>query len=475
MDVWYTIIVFVIDWTIRLILVFYIPRGRKPTAATAWLLTILILPGILGLLLYFLIGSTRPSKLRRHRQFEINKKILEAQHITDERITYPAEVAPFIKLNRNLSKFPAVYGNSSTILPEYLRIIKRITKDVKAAKHYVYIESFALALDTVTEPLFVAMEEAAARGVAVFVLFDTVGSNKYDRRLEMEGRLRYSKIRWRGMLPISFIPKLYSRPDLRNHRKLIAIDNSIAYIGSLNLIHPRYERKDKIIYEELAMRMQGPIVLHIAATIAGDWYSETAETLTDFTDLPAPVANGTQLMQILPSGPAYKNENNLKLFVDLIYSAKKKIVITNPYLVPTEPLLIALVTAAQRGVDVTIINSEAIDQLMVGHAQRSYYMQLLDSGIHLYLHKAPILLHSKHMTIDDDIAIIGSSNMDVRSFELDYECSAIVYDKRVVTRLRKIQKLNLSHSQVLTRAIWRKRSVKDVFLDSLFRLTSALQ
>lgn len=473
MDVVYTIIVFVIDWAIRLALVFYIPRGRKPTAATAWLLAIFILPGILGLFLYFLIGNTRPSRLRRERQTELNRKILETRPARAP--SYPAAIEPFIRLNRNLSKFQAVYGNKGTILPEYLAIIEHIVRDVKAAKHYIYIESFALALDSVTEPLFEAMEQAADRGVAVYVLFDTIGSHKYDRRLEMERRLRYSAIKWRGMLPISISFKRYSRPDLRNHRKLIAIDNSVAYIGSLNLIHPRYERKDDIIYEELAMRMQGPIVQHVATTIAGDWYSETAEILTEYMELPIQKAKGKQLMQLLPSGPAYKNENNLKLFVDLIYSAKKRIVITNPYLVPTEPLLIALVTAAQRGVEVVIINSEAIDQRWVGHAQRSYYMQLLNAGVQIYLHKAPVLLHSKHLTIDNGIAVIGSSNMDVRSFELDYECSIVIYDKHVVSRLRAVQKHDLSRSTRLTRAVWKKRGFRDLFFDSIARLTSALQ
>ncbi len=472
---WLTITIIALDWVIRLTLLFYIPRGRKPTAATAWLLAIFLLPGLIGLLLFAIIGTTRPSRLRRKRQAIINAKVLASQHHTPKDASYPDRIEPFIRLNRNLSKFPASAGNSSELYTDYLATITRITADVKRAKHYVYIESYILSFDEVTAPLFDAMEQAAMRGVAVYVLFDAFGSRKFRNRRYMKKMLYYASVHWRAMLPISLVPGKYSRPDLRNHRKLIAIDNQVAYIGSLNLVEPRYERKDAIIYEELVTRMKGPIVAHVAAIIAGDWYSETDEAILHFQDMATTIQKTDQLMQIVPSGPAYKNENNLKLFLDLIYSAKKKIVITNPYLVPGEPLLTALITAAQRGVEVTILNSEAVDQWMVGHAQRSYYAQLLGAGITLYLHHAPQLLHSKHITIDDDIAVIGSSNMDVRSFELNYECSLVIYDKRVVKQLAGVQARNISHSYALTPALWKKRSLRDSFLDSVARLTSALQ
>lgn len=469
-----TLSAIIIDAALRIFLIFYIPRGRKPTAATAWLLAIFLIPGVFALILFGLIGTTRPSRTRRKRQAIINAKVLSSQQ-TNVQDSFHVDFDPFIHLSRNLSKFPAVWGNTSSLHDNYIETIECITKDVRTAKHYIYIESYILSLDVVTENLFVAMEQAVTRGVAVFVLFDSFGSRKFKHTRIMKKRMTRAGIQWKPMLPISLIPGKYSRPDLRNHRKLIAIDNTISYIGSLNLIEPRYERKDDIIYEELVLRAEGPIAAHTAAIIAGDWYSETAEILKHFKETPKQTAQTGQLMQIIPSGPAYKNENNLKLFLSLIYSAKKKIVITNPYLVPGEPLLMALITAAQRGVDVTILNSEAVDQWMVGHAQRSYYMQLLNAGIHLYLRNAPTLLHSKHITIDDDIAIIGSSNMDVRSFELNYECSLAIYDKAVVKKLQKIQTRNISESYLLSKTIWKKRGLLSLFLDSVARLTSALQ
>jgi len=466
--------IIVIDWIIRIYLIFHVPRGRKPTAATAWLLAIFLLPGIIGWLLYVIIGSTTLSKQRRARQITINSLVADAakQHIKH---TLPDSIRSFTTLNQNLSQFPVTGGNAMTVITDYGAIISRIVDDIDQSRYYVYIESYITALDHGTEPLFQALERAVGRGVKVYVLFDAIGSRKFSSYKLMRDRLSDHGIKWRTMLPLSLIPHRYNRPDLRNHRKLIAIDNRAAYIGSLNLIEPRYERKDDIIYEELTARLEGPIVIHTAGIIAGDWYSETGDSIRHFNTIPQIKPTGSLIMQMLPSGPTYKNENNLKLFIDLIYAAKKTIVITNPYLVPTEPLLMALITAAQRGVSVTIINSEAVDQWMVAHAQRSYYQELLSAGVNIYLHKSPVLLHSKHITIDDDIAVIGSSNMDVRSFELNFECSLVIYDKTAVKMLEKMHRTNLAHSSKLTIAVWQHRRVWDSFLDSVARLTSALQ
>lgn len=465
---------FIIDYAIRLFLLFYIPKGRKPTAAMAWLLAIFLLPSFIGFILYVIIGTTRPSRLRRQRQAVVNSRILASEHHGKAK-RQSDRIASLIALSEKLSKFPASEGNAISVHADYNQTIKKITQDVKKASHYIYIESYILELDDITEPLFVAMEEAVRRGVDVYVLFDAFGSHKYRNNRRMKKRLTKAGIRWQSLLPIKLVPGKYSRPDLRNHRKLIAIDNKVAYIGSLNLIDAHYQRRDDIVYEEMVARMEGPIVTNTAAIIAGDWYGETSEKVDHFQKCPQPVVVGSQLLQIVPSGPAYKNENNLKLFLSLIYKAKKRIVITNPYLVPTEPLLTALVSAAQRGVEVVIINSEAIDQWMVGHAQRSYYQELLDAGVEIYLHNAPTLLHSKHITVDNDIAIIGSSNMDVRSFELNYECILAIYDEKVVRQLKAHQARNLANSYRLTDAIWSRRSLWNQLLDSIARLTSALQ
>jgi cardiolipin synthase len=224
--------------------------------------------------------------------------------------------------------------------------------------------------------------------------------------------------------------------------------------------------------------MTGPVVRECSSVFASDWFTETGEHLTNYTDpklRPLPPKSGRSLVQIVPSGPNYATENNARLFTTLIHNARKRLVITNPYFVPNESILEAITSATRRGVEVTIINSEAMDQWMVGHAQRSFYKELLEAGVKIYLYQKPTLLHSKHMTIDDDIAVVGSSNMDIRSFELDLECIMIAYDPTVVTALNKVQAYNLKQAKPLDLQTWIARGSKDELLDSIARLTSSLQ
>jgi len=178
---------------------------------------------------------------------------------------------------------------------------------------------------------------------------------------------------------------------------------------------------------------------------------------------------------VLPSGPTHDHDNNLKFYTSMVYSAKKRVGIVVPYFIPDESFLDALTAASQRGVEVTMINSEAIDKILAGHAQRSYYEQLLEAGVKIYLYNKPVFLHAKQVLIDDDVAILGSSNLDIRSFELDLEITTIVYDTKVVQRLEKIEARYLQSAKRVTLKKWRKRSNKHKMLDSISRLTAALQ
>jgi cardiolipin synthase A/B len=179
--------------------------------------------------------------------------------------------------------------------------------------------------------------------------------------------------------------------------------------------------------------------------------------------------------QVVPSGPGYVTENNLRLFTALIYSARSRISLTSPYFVPDEPLLYAVTTAARRGVEVELFVSEEGDQFMVYHAQCSYYQALLEAGVRIYLYPAPAVLHSKHFTIDDDIAVIGSSNMDMRSFALNYEVSMMLTGGDIVARFREVENGYRALSRELTLDEWRQRSKVQRYLDNTMRLTAALQ
>jgi len=474
------ITIFILDWILRIVCLFYIPRGRRPSSATAWLLTIFIFPTV-GLILFFLIGSPKLSKRRRAIQRRIDGIIAKTIPSDEASMKHVSEkqhnrILPIATLAHNLTNLPLSSGNDLQIHTDYDKTLETLVTHVEQAKHTIYLQFYITALDDATESLFVALEGAVTRGVSVYVLFDAIGSRKYKNFRAMKKRLDDMGVHWRTMLPVRLRPSQYNRPDLRNHRKIAVFDFKTAFIGSLNLIDKHYERKDTIYYEELTVELHGPIVYQCAAIFAGDWYGETGQILPNLP--PAPQSHTTSrgtLAQLIPSGPSYPHENNLHIFISLLYAARKKIVITNPYFVPDEALLAAVIAAAKRGVEVILINSEAKDQWMVAHAQRSYYEELLSAGVKIYLHKAPVLLHSKHITIDDDIAVIGSSNMDIRSFQLIMECVVVAYDKRVVRDLAKAQAINLAHSHKIQLGTWKKRGVTKQLLDAVARLTAALQ
>lgn len=476
----------VIEWSLRLLALIVVPRRRTPSSGTAWLLVIFLVP-VPGWVAFAALGNYKLPKVRRDIQTRINQRIDEQlENIKQSNRSGGPIIDPVLPqkyqsletLTQEYGRLPSLAANSLDIITDYNVSIARITDGIKKAKSLVYIQSFALALDDTTEPLFEALKAAKQRGVDIRVLFDSWGSRRYPRRKEMVQLLDNAGIPFQAMLPIRFPGPSYVRPDLRNHRKLVVIDNAIAYTGSQNLIDRHYNRSDDISFEELVVQLTGPVVLELSALFTTDWISEGGGQ-PDHDIVPAPEtplysASGS-IMQVLPSGPGFPDENNLKVFTHLMHRADRKITIVNPYFVPPESLLSAILSAATRGVQVRLINSEAIDQWMVGYAQRSFYDMLLEAGVEVYLYKKPNLLHSKVIVVDDEVAIIGSSNMDMRSFELDLELSVICYDETIAKQVQAKAELYRSESKQLSLSEWRKRPIYRQILENLARLTSALQ
>jgi len=252
-------------------------------------------------------------------------------------------------------------------------------------------------------------------------------------------------------------------------------------MGSQNIIDRSYNKRSNrrrgLKWKELVARVEGPIVAGLDAIFATDWYLETGEEpARDLSDgLEQPGEAQDLDCQVVPSGPGFSSENNLKLFLALLYAAKEKIIITSPYFVPDESMLYAISGATQRGIHVELFVSEIGDQALVYHAQRSYYEALLRTGVKIYLYKAPYILHSKHFTIDDDVAVIGSSNMDIRSFELNMEVSMLVRGASFVREMRAVEDGYRHDSRELTLEEWMQQPLRSTVLDNLARLTSALQ
>ncbi|SDP62242.1 cardiolipin synthase [Arthrobacter sp. ok909] len=478
---WAVLILTLVDFAIRVLALGIIPGNRRPTTAMAWLLGIFIVP-TLGLLLFLLFGNFRLSRRRRAQQEAVNTRVragTSALQAVESRYSGPEWVASASELNKTLGSLPMVDGNSVELLPGYPDSIKAMTEAVRGAKSFVNAEFYIMSSDHVTDDLLTAMEEAAERGVEVRVLFDHLGTLRIKGYRRLKDRLKASKIRWRPMLPLSPVHGQWRRPDLRNHRKIMVIDGEIAFTGSQNLIEPSYNnpkhRKVGREWVELMACLRGPIVTTLNVVFATDWLSETDESLEAQLAHQPESHPGNITAQVVPSGPGFITENNLRLFNTLIYSAQHKISLCSPYFVPDDSLLYAVTTAAQRGVEVELFVSEKGDQFLVHHAQQSYYEALLEAGVRIYLYKAPFVLHAKHFTIDNEVAVLGSSNMDMRSFSLNLEVSVMLLGEDIVQRIREVEDTYRSISHELVLEDWVKRPMKVKYVDNVSRLTATLQ
>jgi len=478
----YAIVVIIVDIVIRVLAVIIVPQNRKPQTAAAWLLAIFLIP-YLGTILFLLIGNTRLPKARRDKQREINEYILETTEGMDEvdrDPEFPDWLDSVVELNRTLGSMPLVGGNTAEFFTEYNESLAAMTTAIDTAKKFVHVEFYILVLDQTTRPFFDAMAAAIARGVTVRVLFDHIAclrSPHYHRTLH---RLKQMGALWHPMLPIQPLRGKFQRPDLRNHRKILVIDGVQGFTGSQNVIDRTYNKRGLmrrgLKWKDFMACFEGPIVAGINALFVTDWYSETNELLVrEARDATHPTLHHVLDAQVVPSGPGFDLENNLRLFNALVYSAQEKVIITSPYFVPDDSMLYAITNAAYRGLDVRLFASEIGDQAVVYHAQRSYYEALLRAGVRIFLYRRPYILHAKHITIDDSVAVIGSSNMDMRSFSLDYEISIMMHGTDAVSRLRAVEASYLAHSRELTLEEWLKRPIRSKVLDNTARLTAALQ
>ena len=295
----------------------------------------------------------------------------------------------------------------------------------------------------------------------------------------MNKRMTTAGIEWYQMMPIHPLKGRWRRPDLRNHRKLLVIDGEIGFMGSQNMIDASYLARKNIKigrkWHDLNIKLSGQIVSSLDAVFALDWYTETGQRLPEEIIPPENYSVGEQAMQLLPSGPGYLTIPNLRLFTALVYRSQHRLSLTSPYFVPDESLLEAITTASYRGVAVELFVSELADQFVVQHAQSSYYEELLNAGVRIYLYPQPTVLHAKFFTVDDVAGVIGSSNMDYRSFGLDYEISLMGTDPSFVADLQQISDDYRAACRELTAQEWTRRPRAKRYVDNVMRLLSALQ
>ncbi|WP_424936132.1 MULTISPECIES: cardiolipin synthase [Bacteria] len=478
---WVGALVLLIDISIRVTAIIVVPRNRRPTAAMAWLLAIYFIP-IIGVFLFLLIGNPRLPRARRRKQERINEYIADTSaylELGTLRPNAPEWFQALVRMNQRLGALPLSGDNSAHLISRYQESLDAMADEIRQAKDYVHVEFYILQADASTDNFFRALEEVTARGVPVRVLLDHWANRWKPNYRRTIARLQAMGADWHLMLPVRPLRGDTQRPDLRNHRKLLVIDDEVAYVGSQNVTDSSYNLRKNIKrglhWVDLMVRLDGPVVASVNAVFLSDWYSETDQVLPETDFLRAKRGTGDLDCQVVPSGPGFEVENNLRLFLGLLYAAQRKIMIVSPYFVPDEALLLAVTAACDRGIEVELFVSEEGDQAMVYHAQRSYYEALLRAGVRIWMYRRPYILHTKSLTIDDEIAVIGSSNMDMRSFGLNLEISILVRGEEFVTEMRAVEDEYRSLSRELTLEEWQQQPLRSTVLDNLARLTSALQ
>lgn len=482
---WLGTIVLVAEYVIRIVAIGTVPENRRPGVSTAWLLLILTIPFV-GLLLFWLLGSPWVRGRRHEIQARANEHLNDGlAHLPD--VPPGSEVAvgleSIMRLNRQLTSLPCVTGRNEGVFDDYEESIAQMAAAIDKATDYVHVEFYIMAWDSTTEVFFDALAKAAARGVTVRLLLDHIGSSRYKGWRQFKRKLDQIGIEWHMMMPIQPLRGRWRRPDLRNHRKLVVVDSTIAFMGSQNLIEAAYlspaNHKSGRRWHDVMTALSGPVVASIEAVFAVDWFTESGELLDPdlrpLESLDDTLGGPVNAFQIIPSGPGFPTEPNLRLFVSLLHRAQRKVSIVSPYFVPDESLQAALTTAAFRGVEVELFVSEKADQFMVDHAQSSYYQALLEAGLRIYRYPEPQVLHSKFLVFDDDVAVFGSSNLDIRSFNLDYEITLLATGGDFVQSLQEVIGHYHEVCTELTLARWRERHWALRYLDNVMRLTSALQ
>ena len=497
----------IVDYVIKIVAIGVVPENRRPSSSTAWLLLILFLP-IVGVPLFLLIGSPYINRRRARIQAQANRLLAQGTEgvpPAPESALLPPDLAGVVELSRALTSLPMVTGINRGVLMDYEESIDRMTRLVEGARESVHVEIYIMARDAATEGFFRALEAAARRGVKVRVLLDHLGSRKYPGFRRFLRSMTDAGIDWHLMLPFLPLQRKMRRIDLRNHRKLLVVDGVAAVLGSLNMIEATYgSKRNREIgrrWNDITVELRDEIVSSIEAVFSVDWYTECGELVPvhayrEALDavgsdadpdaeagllLPAvhgpdgDVGGAVNAVQLIPSGPGFRTDPNLRVFTSLMYLARRRLAIVSPYFVPDESLLAAITTAAHRGVRVELYVSEVADQFMVDRAQSSYYQALLEAGVRILRYPAPEVLHTKCFLVDDECAVLGSSNMDMRSFGLNYEISLLAYGGDLVTQVRDLIADYEARSTGLDLDDWNSRSLLRRYTESVMRLTSAIQ
>ncbi len=474
-------IILIAHWIIVVGLSVRVIMRRPPVGVSmAWLAVIFIVPFV-GAAFYLMFGEKRFGRRRAMRIKESIDDVARWQKVLREKYDpaagrIDALAQPLLHHAERVIGFPALPGNEIELLSDYQSIFDHIIADIDAALSTVYLCFYIWQEGGRVSDVVDALIRAARRGVQCRALADAMGSKEF-LHSELTGRLRKAGVEFAAALPTGLLRTLVARTDLRNHRKIAVIDDRVAYSGSQNLVDPRFFKQEAGVgaWVDAMARITGPAAASLGGVFRLDWSVETEAAFEPPSVVFGSGASMTagSVIQIVPSGPDLQPEAIHQILLAAIYAARHELIMTTPYFVPDDSILTALLTAALRGVEVTLIVPARNDSVLVRYASAAHFDDLMSAGVRIALFRGG-LLHTKSLTIDGMISVFGSVNLDMRSLWLDFEISLLVYDLDFTGRLRSLQDSYLRDSDRLDPDTWRRRPAWRQFMENTCRLLGPL-
>jgi len=425
---------------------------RQPASRIAWIVVIIALP-VAGILAYILFGEVNIGRRRVDRLRKVLERMPEFPaaapgDVANFEAKLPERYAHLFRVGQSISGFEPIGGNSARLLADSNAAVDAMVSDIDAAGQHVHLLFYIWLPDGNGCKIVEALKRAAARGVACRAMADDLGSRIMIRSAHWQA-MRDAGVQVAVALPIGnpLLRPLQGRIDLRNHRKILVIDGRITYCGSQNCADPEFRIKPKYApWVDAMMRFEGPIAVQNQHLFASDWMTYVDEDLDELLRQPVEAPRPGVPAQVVGTGPTVRYSAMPELFETLMHAARRELVITTPYYVPDESMQNALCSAAYRGVDTTIVFPARNDSWIVAAASRSEYADLLSAGVKIHEYVGG-LLHTKSLTLDGEVTLIGSANMDRRSFELNYENNILFYDLALTADLRQRQQEYITRSR----------------------------
>ena len=414
--------------------------NRQPAKTMAWALVILFVP-VVGLVFYLFFGvNHRKERLVSQRSLDQLTKRSMLEFVEQENLRVPERHKQLVDLFVNQSFSLPFKDNQIDIMTDGYAFFPELLKDIAQAKHHIHIDMYIIEDDALGYLITDALIDKARQGVLVRVIYDDVGCWKVSHRFFE--RMREEGIEVAAYLPVRF-PSFTSKVNYRNHRKLIIIDGKVGYIGGMNIAIRYVKGTGEQPWRDTMLRITGGAVYALQRAFLVDWYFVDRTLISDRIYYPQILTMSDELLtnnclvQVVTSGPTNPYPEIMQGFVRVILAARRYIYIETPYFLPNEPVLFALKTAAMAGVDVRILCPRRSDARFVEWASRSYLREAYEAGVQVYLYETGFL-HSKMMVCDDSLTTCGSTNVDFRSFENNFEANAFIYDEGTALRMKNI-------------------------------------